>query len=240
MKISSRTLYLSFSLLVLLITENAALGQNRHVPTGGRVAVIVDERLAALRESPRLNGRLLRRMSRGRTVTIRGAVTSNDGTVFYRVKVTRRTRGWLQREAVASPSRAGDDRRLYRLMEASEDFDRIARARIFLDFFPRSSLRPSVLLAYATMADVVADKLTREAKRRLDAREMAAGGASDSSYFLNYVGLDRFNRQGIRFVFEPREKQLRYDGAAWRELARRYPRTAAAEQARKRLGIVSH
>jgi hypothetical protein len=121
---------------------------------------------------------------------------------------------------------------LYQLILASEEFDRIARARLFLDFFPRSPLRPTVLLIYALAADVAAEKLSREAQRRLEAKEIEASGAPERSFFLNYVGLDRFNRQGIRFEYEPAEKRLRYDGAAWREILRRYPRSLEAEKAR--------
>ncbi|MCV4777184.1 glutaminyl-peptide cyclotransferase, partial [Escherichia coli] len=55
------------------------------------------------------------------------------------------------------------------------------------------------------------------------------------SYFMNYVGLDRYNRQGVRFVWDARERRFRYDGAGWRELVRRYPHTPEAEQARRHL-----
>jgi hypothetical protein len=119
------------------------------------------------------------------------------------------------------------------LIVASEDFDCLARARIFLDFFPRSALRPAVLLLYAAAAEAAAEKLTREAARRLDANEMMAGGAPQLSYFLNYSGLDRYNRQGVRFVFDGQTGSIRYDGAAWREILRRYPRSPQAEQARQ-------
>ncbi|HEX2271246.1 MAG TPA: SH3 domain-containing protein, partial [Pyrinomonadaceae bacterium] len=97
--------------LVLLLTHIDALGQ-RKPPAGGRLAVVVDERLAALRAAPQLNGKIVRRLGRGRLVAITGAKTSADGIVFYRVNVTTRTRGWIQRESVVSASRAGDDHRL--------------------------------------------------------------------------------------------------------------------------------
>ena len=64
---------------------------------------------------------------------------------------------------------------------------------------------------------------------------MDAGGAPLSSYFLNYNGLDRYNRSGVKFVFEPANKQLHYDGAAWREILRRHPRSPESSEARKRL-----
>ena len=51
--------------LILLCLPLAAFGKRR-VPAGGRLAVVVDERLSALRTTPELNGVLLRRVGRGR------------------------------------------------------------------------------------------------------------------------------------------------------------------------------
>jgi hypothetical protein len=153
--------------------------------------------------------------------------------------VTSRTRGWLQRESVASPARAGDDEKLLRLIRGSEGFDRIARARIFLDVFPRSPLRPAVLLLFGDEAEQAAGQLTRAAERRLDGREMKAGGAPLESYFLNFNELDRYNRQGITFSFERAAKRFHYDGESWREVLRRFPRSAEAVEARKRLDALT-
>jgi hypothetical protein len=174
-------------------------------------------------------------MGRGATVAVKGEKRSRDGVVFFRVIVTTRTSGWIQRDAVVSPARAGDDARLLRLIKGSEDFDRIARARIFLDNFRGSALRPEVLSIYSHAAEDTAGRLSREAMRRLNEKEMNAGGAPLHSYFLNYSGLDRYNRQGITFVFDTHEKMLRYDGEGWRELVHRYPRSPEAAEARKRL-----
>jgi len=133
---------LTLCLLLFLFDPNTILAKQKKPPTGGRLAVVVDERLAALRATPQLNGRLVRRLSRGRLVAVRSARTSAGGITFFLVNVTRRTHGWIQRDAVVSPSRAGDDRRLSTLIQRSDGFDRIVRARIFLDNFPRSPLRP--------------------------------------------------------------------------------------------------
>jgi len=178
-------------------------------------------------------------MGRGALVAVKGERRSRDGVMFYRVNVTTRTSGWIQRDAVASASRAGDDARLLRLIKASEDFDRIMRARIFLDNFTGSQFRPEVLLIYSQAAEDIAGRLSREAMRRLDQKEMDAGGAPLHSYFLNYNGLDRYNRQGVTFVFDTREKKLRYDGEGWQELIHRYPRSPEAAEARKRLAAVN-
>jgi hypothetical protein len=210
----------------------------KRAPVGGRVAVVVDERLSALRTTPELSGILLRRIGRGALVAIRGEKRGRDGVGFYRVNITSRTSGWIQRDALVSPARSGDDARLLRLIKGSDDFDRIARARIFLDNFSSSELRPEVLLIYSQAAEDIAGRLSREAARRLDDKEISAGGAPLFSYFLNYNGLDRYNRQGITFVFDAREKRFHYDGEGWQELVHRYPRSPEAVEARKRLAAI--
>ena len=219
------------SVCLILTSLSNASAQKQKIPPGGRVAIVVDERLSALRATPELTGKLVRRLGRGRLVAIKGVRTSRDGIVFFSVNVTSRTKGWLQREAVVSPSRIGDDERLVWLIKSSTDFDRIVRARIFLDHFPRSSLRPEVLLLLGDAAASAAVKLTRDADRRIGEIKFGAS----SSYFLNYVGLDRYNRQGVVFDFDQPSGQLVYDGAAWREIIRRYPRSPEAVEARKRL-----
>ena len=224
-------LTLPVSLLLLTGFLSAEICVSK-TPSGGRLAVVVDERLAALRSTPDLQGRLVRRLGRGRFVAIRGSRTAPDGVVFYLVNVTNRTHGWIQREAVVSATRAGDDQRLLDLIKDSAGFDRLVRARIFLDNFVRSPLRPQVLLLLGEAAEQQAAKLSRDAARRLkDVPE----GFSRFSYFLNYTGLDRYNRQRVGFVFDRTTKRFHYDGAALRELLRRYPHSPEAIDARKRL-----
>jgi len=226
------TIFIMWVFLFPLATTTTA---RKRPPTGGRMAVVVDERLSALRTTPEFNGILLRRIGRGGLVAIRGEKRNREGIVFYRVRVTSRTTGWIQREALVSPSRAGDDDRLLRLIKGSEDFDRIARGRIFLDNFRLSKLRPQVLLLFAEAAEHAAARLSHDASRRLSENEMAAGGAPPFTYFLNFNELDRYNRQGITFVFDAREKTFRYDGKSWQELLHRYPKSPEAFEARKRL-----
>jgi hypothetical protein len=223
---------LTLCLLLIVFPQIIAIAQKRKPPAGGRLAFVVDERLAALRVTPQLNGRLVRRLGRGRMVAIRSVKTSSDGIVFFLVNVTSRTHGWIQCEAVASPSRAGDDQRLLRLIRASNGFDRIARARLFLDHFPRSPLRPEVLLLLGDTAEEVAVKLSIDTARRL---KEGLGDAPEFSYYLNYTGLDRYNRQRVGFVFDKSTKRFHYDGAAWRELIRRHPETKEAAEAQKRM-----
>jgi hypothetical protein len=167
-------------------------------------------------------------------VAIRSAKTSADGITFFLVNVTSRTHGWIQREAIAAPTRTGDDRRLLRLIEHSQGFDRISRARIFLDHFTRSPLRPEVLLLLGDTAEEFAKQLSTDAARRL---KDDPGEAPEFSYYLNYTGLDRYNRQGVKFIFDKPAKRFHYDGAAWRELIRRYPKTPQCGEAKKRLTV---
>lgn len=197
--------------------------------------IVVDERLAALRAAPHLSASLLKRLGKGRKVVVLRAQRSSDGTLFYRVAVTRRTRGWLQREALVFPRRSGDDAKLLRLIKVTRDFDRIVRARIFLEAFPRSPLRPAVLLILGDEATKAASKLSQDAERRLDVEEMNSTGASLTSYFLNYSGIDRYRRQGIVFRFDAATRQFRYGGDAWNELLLRHRSSPEAALLRKRL-----
>jgi hypothetical protein len=224
---------LAFFLLLFIPFTSPA--QKQKPPAGGRLAVVVDERLAALRATPQLTGRLVRRLSRGRLVAVRSVRTSPDGVTFFLVNVTSRTHGWIQREAVVLPAR--DDRRLLDLIERSEGFDRILRARIFLDHFPRSPLRPEVLLLFGDTAEEAAEKLSKSASRRMN----HLGNAPEFTYYLNYSGLDRYNRLRVTFLFDQSTKRFHYDGAAWREVIRRYPKSPEALEGKKRLEtIYSH
>jgi hypothetical protein len=211
------------------------LAQKPRVPPGGHLAIVADERLAALRSAPDLSARLVRRIGRGRFVSIRGSSRNRDGLLFYQVAVTRRTFGWVQSEAVIASWRAGDDERLIRLLESPDEFERAARAKIFLNAFPRSSLRPQALLIYGDAAEAAAAKLSREAERRFERRELPSGGAPEFSYYLNYSGLDRYNRQGIIFTFDRAAKKFHYEGWAWREIVRKHPQSDQAVEARRRL-----
>ena len=209
--------------------------QKKRVPPGGNIAVVADERLAALRVAPSLSARLIRRLGRGHLVSLRGSTRNREGILFSHVVVTRRTSGWVQSEALVMSGRNGDDQRLAHLIGGTDEFERIARARIFLDTFPRSPLRPKVLLTLGDAAEEAAEQLSKEVTRRFERREIPTDGAPEFSYYMNYNGLDRYNRQGVTFTFDRTTKEFHYDGAAWREILRRYPDSPEALEARKRL-----
>jgi len=222
-------------LIVLTFSTQLLAKPKQKVPAGGKLAIVVDERLSALRSKPDLRAALIRRLGRGRLLAVKGVKRNHDGTVFFLVIASRRTQGWIQREAVVMPSRRGEDARLSLLIKSSVDFDRIVRARILLDYFPKSLFRPEVLLMLGDAAEQLSAKLSHEAERRTRDRS----SAPESSFFLNYAGLDRYNRQNVGFIFDERTRRLHYDGSAWRELIGRYPRSPQAQEARKRLALSS-
>jgi len=224
-----------FAEIILVSTGASTQAQPRRVPPGGRIAIVVDARLAALRAAPNPSASLLRRLGRGRFVSIRGSQRTTDGLLFHRVAINRRTSGWLQGEAVVAGWHPNDDERLLNLITGPDEFERAARAKIFLDTFPRSPLRPAVLLRYSQAAEEAAEQLTRSAQRQFTRNEVPENGAPLFSYFLNYNGLDRYNRQGVKFVFDESTKTFHYDGAALREILRRHPQSKEAEDARKML-----
>jgi hypothetical protein len=230
-----RIAFLASILLILPLSVRSSATQKQKVPPGGKLAIVVDERLSALRAKPVLTAKLIRRLGRGRLVSVKAAKTSQDGVVFLLVNASIRTQGWIQREAVVVPSRPGEDAKLVLLIKASTDFDRIVRARIFLDHFLKSSFRPEVLLIIGDVAEHLSAKLSREAERRISDHSLVP----EFSFFLNYTGLDRYNRQGVGFIFDQGSRRLHYDGSAWREIVRRYPRSPEAQEARTRLAQLS-
>jgi len=224
-------LTLHFSIIFLVLFSTNLTAQQQKTPPGGRIAVVVDERLAAVRVTPELTGKLVRRVGRGRLVAVKRARTGREGIVFYFVNLSSRTHGWIQREAIVSPSIVGDDRRLLALIKEATDFNRIVRARIFLEHFRRSPLQAEVLLLLADAAEQSSNKLTPDAIRRVSTNHEAP----ELSYVLNYSGLDRYNKLGVLFVFDAKSRRLHYDGAAWREILRRFPRSPQASEAKRRL-----
>ncbi len=200
----------------------------------GNTAVVIDEKLAVLRVKPSLFSDSIQRMRRGRKVQIVDSREA-DGVIFYRVSAPPNNYGWVQSEAIFGKFRRGDDERLARLVQASDGFDQIEIAAKFLEIYPASALRPPILLLMGDLIEETAANLSRDAGRRLDKREMAASGAPFHSFYLNYVSLDRYRKLGIVFLFNSNTKNFHYDGASWREIVTKFPNSAEAAEARKRL-----
>jgi hypothetical protein len=235
-----------FVLLVFIVFAAGTPAQKRRVSPkiknpivaaaavkSANTAVVVDERLAVVRPEPTFAAKIVQRMRRGRTVTISG-LKEADGVTFYRINAAPNY-GWIQAEAVAGKFRRGDDARLAKLVQASKGFEQIDRAQIFLETFADSPLRPAILLLFGDLMEETALKLSGEATRRLDRREMAASGAPLHSFYLNYAALDRYRRRGSNFVFNSNTKMFHYDGAGWREIIRKFPQSTEAVEAQKRL-----
>src|SRR5258705_10571892 len=86
------------TVVVILCLPVTMSGQKRHLPTGGRLAIVVEEHLSALRVAPSLSAKLIERLSRGRFVAIVAKSSTPDGLTFYHVRISRRRLGWVQRE----------------------------------------------------------------------------------------------------------------------------------------------
>lgn len=219
------------SLISPIISPSIVFAQGAN---GGR-AIVFDERLSALRERPDSGAKLRQRLRRGRTVWVIGSARSGDGQRYLRVAVTRRTSGWILREAVIRPGSAQDAARLLKLVEASsDDFVRIRLARICADEFRGTAAAARALLLLGEAAERAAERLSRQVERRVGANA-AALALERRVHLLNDPALDRYNRIGVRFVTDGEGDRLLYDGGAYRELIRKYPRRPEAAEAREKL-----
>jgi hypothetical protein len=83
-------------------------------------------------------------------------------------------------------------------------------------------------------AEKAAETLTQAAGARNIAARPGVEHRSPESIFLYFETLDRFNRLGIRFRFEPRTARYFYDGEAYRTLVREHSDPMIREAARRR------
>ena len=222
---------------LLLATASSAFTQTKpkrkpFIP--GQHAIVFDDRLSALREQPDVKAPLKQRLSRGRVVGILGAAKSKSGAPFLRVAISRNVRGWLLAAAIARLGNAADGEKiLAALAESRDDLVKARLARLCADELRSPAVAPKALLTLGQAAEHAAEKLSRDADRRL------GDGAPDSvgkrEFVLSFNGLDRYNRAGVTFDYDEASDRIVYDGAAYRELLRRYPRSAEAALARERL-----
>lgn len=240
----NRSLILLFFLSIVFLLTSSTEAQRRRVPIVKKpatvqsnvvnTAIIVDERLAVLRSEASLFAKPIQRMRMGRTVQITGTKEA-DGVKFLRVTVPQNNSGWIQADAVVAKNKPGDDERMARLVQAFDGFEQIECAALFLETFTASPLRPAILLLYGDLIEAIAQKLSNDATRRLNKREMAASGAPLHSFYLNFVSLDRYRRLGVRFLFNSNTKFFHYDGASWREIVTKFASSNEAKEAQKRL-----
>lgn len=200
----------------------------------GNKAIVIDDRLSLLLSAPSLFAAPVQRMRIGRSVVILEEKTA-DGVTFYKISAPPIRSGWVQSDAVAGTFRKDDDIRLVKLIQANEDFEQIQKIKIFLDLFPKSKLRPAVLLLLGDIMEETAQRVTKDASRKLDRREMAASGAPLHSFYLNYVSLDRYRKLGFGFLYNAETKTIHYDGASWDEIVTKFPDSNEVVEARKRI-----
>jgi hypothetical protein len=197
-------------------------------------AVVVDERLSALRREPSSKSVVMQRLRSGRQVYIVGMkkATATDPAML-RIAVTRRTRGWIHHSAIAVPGHSGEDQRVIDLITGTKDgLERITLCKLFIDRFPRSPLTPRVLLIAGKEADKAATALGRRAQKRL---KDATGPITSRELYLNDPGLDRYSRLLVNFNFNEETGRYAYDGHAYREILKRFPASDEATRARATL-----
>ena len=203
-------------------------------------AFVVDDRLSVLRRDANLKSQAVQRLRLGRPVYIIGSRTGKVGeSKFYRVAVTRRTRGWIHASAVAIPGRTGEDKRVLQLAEtASDGFDRIALCLLLNERFKTSPLVPRALLVMAGEAERAGSTLGKRAAKRVATIHPGTANAGQRDYYLNDVALDRFSKLRISFDFDDVAGEYVYDGAAYRAIIKRFPASDSAKIARQRLELV--
>jgi hypothetical protein len=232
LRVSFRLAGVVFTLTVLFCAQATA---KRIVFVPGQRAIVFDERISALRAQPDLKAPLRQRLRRGRVVGILGEAKNDAGARFLRVAISRNTRGWVLADAVARRGNLADAERLMGLIEETrDDFTKIRLARLCADQYRATKFAPRALLILGRAAESAADRLTHDAKRRIG-DEGSIGGLKRRLYFLNYAGLDRYNRIGVTFDYDEMGVRVIYDGKAYRELLRRYPRSEEANEVREKL-----
>jgi len=201
----------------------------------GQRAIVYDERLSALRTQPDVKAPLISRLRRDREVGIIGTPRIvGGGPMFYPVAISRNVRGWIIAEALSRPQQGRDAARLMSLIEETKDeFGRVRLARLYALQYRGKDLAPRALLLLGQTAEQVAAKLSREAHKRVgEPDEMLDKQLNRRAYMLNYVGLDRYNKIGVTFDYDEASERLIYDGGAYREILKNYPRSQEAAEAR--------
>jgi len=200
-------------------------------------AFVADERLSVLRREPNLKSIIIHRLRTTRPVYIFGArAAAGDQPAFYRVAVTRRTRGWIHQSAVVIPGRVGDDQKLLILIdETKESSDKIALSNLLIANFNRSPLVPQALLKLGEEAERCAASLNSHARKRLADLNASLPNAAPRDYYLNDSGLDRFNKMQVNYDFNQATGEYVYDGKAYQQILARFPSSEEARKARAHL-----
>lgn len=227
-------LFVAISSLLVPITSAGTAAAQSVKPAPVRVAVVFDERVAALRAQPNVQAFILQRLRRGHKVYLLRSRVDPSGA-YLRIALSKNTRGWISREALALPDRVSDAEKILRLAQATADVERLSLCRLLTTSFRSSPLVPQALALFGAEAETVASKVLKRAQRRLESAGMVNPAISTASYFLNEVALDRYNKLGVHFRFDESSGSYSYDCEAWREITRRFPNSPEAITARERL-----
>ncbi|MFN0124602.1 MAG: hypothetical protein ACKV2V_29220 [Blastocatellia bacterium] len=220
-----RSVILTGMLFLFMIVS--ATAQTRKQPLPGQRAIVIDDRLSAVREKPDVRAPIRQRLGRGRVIGVASA-----GARWHQVYVSRRTRGWILADAIARSGRAADAARLLQLIETIPDeFQRARLARMCATEFRHTATAPKALLLLGQAAAAAGERLTRDARRRMGDAGRDNARLPRREFMLSFAGLDRWNRAGITFSYDAAADRIVYDGAAYRDLQRHYPRSAEARQA---------
>ena len=230
----SLALVLVFSISVDAQKRRSGSAPSKKPAREATLLMVIDESLSVLRTRPSLFADPIQRMRRGRLVRTFG-IAEADGVRFYKIAASTGHAGWIQTDALFSRSRADDEERFARLVQAADGFDQIELADAFFEMYPVSRFRAPMLLLFGDLLEEASAKLSRDAGSRLSRREMAASGAPVHSFYLNFNMLDRYRRLGVRFMFNPLTRTFHYDGASWKEILARHPSSIEAMEAKKRL-----
>lgn len=186
----------------IVLPVQAVTSRNRR-PLPGARAIVVDERHSVLRERPDLRAPLRQRLSRGRVVGLLASVVNRKRERFYRISVSRQRTGWIYEAAIVRSGQPAGGRRLRALIdETTDDFARVYLARLCQREFRHHPVASEASAIVALTVERIAERLTSEIRRRIG----DAAPARRRALFLNYRGLDRFNRIGITFDYdEPRD-----------------------------------
>jgi hypothetical protein len=110
--------------------------------------------------------------------------------------------------------------------ETEDDYVKVSLARLCALHFRGHAVAPRALWILGETLTRVAYRLTHEAERRLGGIDPARRRAA----MMGFVSLDRYHRLGVSFLYDGGSGTLRYDGAAFEELRKRYPQSAEARR----------
>lgn len=201
-----------------------------------RRAYIVDPVLSALRRSPSSDGYCLKRLRLGRSLYIVSTTQNRQGVKYYYVAVTRRTRGYIDAASVIIPGVNQEDSRLMRIINSAAGIEKIMLCQMLAAKFPHSKYLPEVLILEGKTAEKLAKELSHRATIKPPTQYDPE--LDEARYWENYAGLDRFNRLDLHFISAGKDGSYRYDGAAYRKLLAKFPKSDFAEIARTRLAEI--